>query len=262
MLRELDGYRVLVYDNASGDDTVSLIKKDYPLVRLHSSEINRGYGRAANSAFRQSDTPYALLLNPDVEINRGQIDALIASIAKLDNDWLFVAPFTGEGPAAYKTDNNDPLPRISFATGCAMLINLQNHGALEGFDENIVLFFEETDLCKRAIDRQFKMYYAETIRFPHASGQSVAPSPQLNLLKRWHYHWSYLYFCKKHHQWARLLGTVLKNMLVYPVKLLYVDKESEKAKIYRARRSATMAFITGGNAFIDDDLPFIPAADE
>lgn len=259
MFRELDGYTVLVYDNASSDDTVSQLQKNHPQIRLHSSQINSGYGRAANKAFRQIETPYALLINPDVKVRRDQLEALINTITLFADDWLFVAPNTGPAPQAYITEPCDPLPRIRFATGCALLINLANHWSLDGFDENIFLFYEETDLCERAIKQQLKMYYAEAIHFPHASGQSVTPSPQLDTLKRWHYHWSYLYFCKKHGQWLGLISTILKNLFIYPAKLFYVDKHSEKAKIYRTRRMATLAFISGHKAFTDNDSPFIPA---
>ncbi len=262
MLRELGAYNVLIYDNASSDDTVSKLEKDYPLVRLHSSEINSGYGRAANNAFRQIDTPYAFLINPDVEVHSEQIDAMIASIQLANShgdDWLFVAPETGSPPEPYQTNASDPFPQIQFAGGCALLINLTAHWRLDGFDENIFLFYEETDLCKRAVKAKIKMYYADHISFQHAAGQSVKPSPQLNTLKRWHYHWSYLYFCKKHHQWVQLIGTILKNVLIYPIKIMLIDKDSEKSKIYRTRRSATLAFIKGRSAFTADKLPYIPA---
>lgn len=258
MLGELDGFKVLVYDNASADDTVSQLQKNYPQVRLHSNAINSGYGRAANAAFRQVDTPYALLINPDVEIRKDAINALIDTVNSFEDDWLFVAPRTGETPTAHVNEPSDPLPRIRFATGCALLFNLRNHWTLNGFDENIFLFFEETDLCERAVNAQLKMYYAESITMPHASGQSVKPSSNLNTLKRWHYHWSYLYFCKKHGQWAKLYGTLLKNLLIYPIKLCYTDNNSDKAHVYRTRRAAALAFIGGKAAFIDNEQPYIP----
>ena len=94
MLQNLQGYPVLVYDNASSDDTVLELQKNYPQVRLHSNSINSGYGRAANNAFKLIDTPYALLINPDVDIQGDQIDALIATANRLDDNWLFVAPDT------------------------------------------------------------------------------------------------------------------------------------------------------------------------
>lgn len=258
MLGGLDGYDVVIFDNASTDGTVSLVQENYPDVRLIDSPINHGYGRAANNAFRQTNTPYALLLNPDVVIKREHVDALVKTTRRLGDDWLFVAPNTGAFTVPYNSGEGSPLPRVSFAEGCALLINLRQHWALGGFDENLFLFYEDTDLCQRAFKNGVKMYYAESVSLPHASGQSVTPDPGLIHLKRWHYQWSFLYYSKKHHFWLTYYLTVLKNILIYPIKLLYLDGQSEKSKIYRCRRAATIAFINGKSAFNEGGVPFAP----
>lgn len=258
MLGDLEGYDILIYDNASMDDTVSSIKRSHAHVMLITSMTNHGYGRAANKAFRRIITPYALLINPDVVINREQIDALVKTAELLGEDWLFVAPDTGSLPVPYDGEKNAPLPRIKFAEGCALLINLQQHWKLGGFDENIFLFYEETDLCQRAIKKDIKMYYAESVYLPHASGQSVTADPGLTALKRWHYQWSFLYYSKKHHFWRPYYSSVFKNLLIYPIKLLFLDGKSEKSRIYRSRRAATIAFINGKGAFDENGSPFMP----
>ena len=258
MLSRLDGYEVLIYDNASNDDTVTSIRQNYSDVRLIASPTNHGYGRAANKAFRQINSPYALLLNPDVVIKREQIDALIKMTDPLGDNWLFVAPATGSQPVPFDGTDDKPLPRIKFAEGCALLINLRQHWILGGFDENFFLFYEETDLCQRALKNKIHMYYADSVSLPHASGKSVISGPELNAIKRWHYQWSFLYYCKKHHFWWSYYLNVLKNLLIYPIKLLYVNGESEKSRIYRSRRAATLAFLKGKSAFDADGVPYKP----
>ena len=72
-------YRVVVVDNASGDDSAAMVKRDYPAVELIVNRDNVGYPRANNIGLRRlgfhgpghidSDAPrYALLLNPDTEL--------------------------------------------------------------------------------------------------------------------------------------------------------------------------------------------------
>jgi GT2 family glycosyltransferase len=56
---------VFVVDNASQDDTVEAIGKEYPWVRLIANDDNLGFARANNIAIRQSVGEYVLLLNPD-----------------------------------------------------------------------------------------------------------------------------------------------------------------------------------------------------
>jgi GT2 family glycosyltransferase len=258
MLSDLDGYEVLIYDNASKDETVSLVQQNYDHVRLVASPTNHGYGRAANKAFKQINSPYALLMNPDVVIKRDQIDALMKMTDQLGDNWLFVAPATGSLPVPFDGKDDTPLPRIKLAEGCALLINLRQHWKLDGFDENFFLFYEETDLCQRALKNKVPMYYADSVSLPHASGESVVPDAGLNNLKRWHYQWSFLYYCKKHHFWLSYYSTVLKNLLIYPIKLLYVDGKSEKYRIYRSRRAATLAFLNGKGAFEENGLPYKP----
>lgn len=69
-------YRVWVVDNASPDDSVAMVRREFPQVELIASPVNGGYPYANNVGLRAagfSDTPgagidpprHALLLNPD-----------------------------------------------------------------------------------------------------------------------------------------------------------------------------------------------------
>jgi GT2 family glycosyltransferase len=57
--------RVSVLDNASRDGTVSMIRADFPAVRLLQSSENLGFARANNELASSSDADYLLLLNSD-----------------------------------------------------------------------------------------------------------------------------------------------------------------------------------------------------
>ena len=56
---------MFVVDNRSEDDSVAVVRTDYPWVRLIESPENVGFARANNIAIRQSEAEYVLLLNPD-----------------------------------------------------------------------------------------------------------------------------------------------------------------------------------------------------
>ncbi len=72
------GFRVVVVDNASDDDSAGLVERDFPQVQLIANGENVGYPRANNIGLRAlgyrgkgdvdaSAPRYALLLNPDTE---------------------------------------------------------------------------------------------------------------------------------------------------------------------------------------------------
>ena len=56
---------VFVVDNASTDDTLTLLPDRYPEVRFIANEDNVGFASANNQAIRLAKGEYVLLLNPD-----------------------------------------------------------------------------------------------------------------------------------------------------------------------------------------------------
>jgi len=66
-LEGVDG-EVFVVDNASSDDTMTVLPSRYPWVHFIVNEENLGFARANNIAIRQSKGKYVLLLNPDTTV--------------------------------------------------------------------------------------------------------------------------------------------------------------------------------------------------
>ena len=71
---------VVVIDNFSTDDTVQMIKKNYPEVRLICSNENLGFGRANNIGLRialEENYDAAFLLNQDAWVEKKTIGTLL-----------------------------------------------------------------------------------------------------------------------------------------------------------------------------------------
>lgn len=67
---------VVVIDNFSTDDTVQMIKKNYPEVRLICSNENLGFGRANNIGLRialEENYDAAFLLNQDAWVEKKRL---------------------------------------------------------------------------------------------------------------------------------------------------------------------------------------------
>jgi GT2 family glycosyltransferase len=71
-------WEVIVLDNASSDGSVEMISQEFPECRLIRSEVNLGYGAGMNLAVQEAQGSYLLLLNPDIEVSRGSLDAVLA----------------------------------------------------------------------------------------------------------------------------------------------------------------------------------------
>jgi N-acetylglucosaminyl-diphospho-decaprenol L-rhamnosyltransferase len=70
-------HRTWVVDNASGDDTVRLVRDRFPDVSVLELERNVGFGAAVNAGARAGDGDVLVLVNDDVELERGALAALL-----------------------------------------------------------------------------------------------------------------------------------------------------------------------------------------
>jgi len=58
-------FEIIVVDNGSSDNSVKMIRKESPQVKLIENQENLGFARANNQAIKQSRARYFLLFNPD-----------------------------------------------------------------------------------------------------------------------------------------------------------------------------------------------------
>lgn len=74
-------FEVIVVDNASGDDSRSIIETAYPSVRWIQMDHNAGFARANNAAIRQSTGKIFLLLNSDTLVEDKAIEGCCRELA-------------------------------------------------------------------------------------------------------------------------------------------------------------------------------------
>lgn len=66
---------IVVADNGSTDDSVEMLKAKFPEVQLILLDKNYGFAEGYNQALKHIDNKYTVLLNSDVEVTPGWIDA-------------------------------------------------------------------------------------------------------------------------------------------------------------------------------------------
>src|SRR5215469_177184 len=204
--------RVIVVDNASGDAPAieEAIEKNSwsSWVTLARAPRNGGFAYGNNLAFRLalSDGPpdYFHLLNPDTQVRKGAIGALIrfleahpdvgivgSSFENLDgSDWPIAFRFPSilseiESGLQLRLASRilqrwvvavemSPVPKpIDWLPGASMMIRPSVFKAIGGFDETYFLYFEETDFCLRAKKAGYSTWYVPESRVMHIAGEST-----------------------------------------------------------------------------------------
>lgn len=76
VLKYSDGANIYVADNASTDDSVAVLKKEFPEVTIIKNKENGGYAKGYNDALKHLEEDIFLLLNSDVEVTENWLGQL------------------------------------------------------------------------------------------------------------------------------------------------------------------------------------------
>lgn len=196
---------IVVADNASTDDSVAVVAKDFPGVRLIRLDRNYGFADGYNKALEQVDAEYFLLLNSDVEVTEGWLEPLLSfmegnpnavacqpKILAYNNKTHFeYAGASGGFIDRYgypycrgrlfdsveedKGQYDSPC-RVFWATGAAMMVRSAAFRKVGGFDGSFFAHMEEIDLCWRLLARGGEIYAVPQSRVYHVGGATLNKS--------------------------------------------------------------------------------------
>ncbi len=170
--------KVIVADNASSDDSIEILKRDFPEVDIIALDKNYGFAEGYNQALKKIDSEYYLLLNSDVEVTENWLQPLLkymdehqdvaACQPKLlsiyDKDSFEYAGASGGyiDKLGYpfcrgrifdnvEKDNGqyDTVAEISWATGACLMIRSKDYWGVGALDGRFFAHNEEIDLCWR-----------------------------------------------------------------------------------------------------------------
>ncbi len=156
------GFQVLLVDNGSTDDSVTLTSSNFPEVDIVVFGRNLGYAEANNRAASLTEAQYLFFLNNDTHLHSDALATLV-STAESHPDIAIWAPqqrtydgthYLNAGMSidllGYPCVGNPPAHKLFYADGACLFIRRAIFNALGGFDPQHFMFFEETDLCWRA----------------------------------------------------------------------------------------------------------------
>lgn len=197
---------IYVADNASTDNSVQILKEQFPDVQLIQLAINHGFAQGYNEALAQiDDATYFVLLNSDVEVTPNWVQPIvelmdsnptIAACQPKIKDFYNKSYFEYAGAAGGFIDKlgypfcrgrifnvleedkgqyNDNVP-VFWATGACMFVRADVYKQLGGFDGDFFAHMEEIDLCWRMQHAGYQIYYCGQSEVYHVGGGTLHKS--------------------------------------------------------------------------------------
>ncbi|MDB4216534.1 glycosyltransferase [Candidatus Pelagibacter sp.] len=244
-------FKIIIIDNSNDLNLKSIITKSYPGIDIHLIP-NNGYGNQINYGSKLVTTEYFLISNPDLTgIDELSIFNFVSAAKQLNNKFSTLGPrFENANPKSHKQSiNNGTITEMKFISGACMFFNKNNFDNLNGFDENIFLYFEENDFCLRSFKIN-KNYQINNVRVEHDIGTSVEIKNDIEKVKQanfrtWHFIWSKFYYFKKHYGvfFAIIYFIPIIIRINFRVILYRLKNDKNNYDKYKARRSGLFTSI-------------------
>ena len=222
-------FEVIIVDNCSEKADYELLKNfceqtPYANVKLVRSKINSGFGAGnmfgvqyANAkyfAFVNNDTLFindclSILLrhmknNPEIGIcgpmafkENGNFLPTMDHFVSLPKELFGRKPLEILNPKRYPNRKKiyDHPVRAQFIAGSFLVVKADDFNEVGGFDTNLFLYHEETDLCKRLARRKKFAFMIPEAKLTHFHGASTKKSIAIKIELKI----SLLYVIRKHH---------------------------------------------------------------
>jgi GT2 family glycosyltransferase len=252
---------IFIYDNASTDNTVALIRENFPNVMVQSGSKNIGFGVAHNFNLQKITTPYALILNPDCFLKDADIAAMVNVLESFPESAISGPCYGGTaetGKLIKKTPDGPFWPEgpccVAFISAACCMVRMDVMRRLGGYDDNIFMFFEDNDMCDRYRAAGHSLIITPFADVRHLRGGSA---PKTKTRWAWRFYligWSHVYYLCKHNpqKRRRLMIQYIYKFLARSAKLrLEGQKESSKEAfdMFRGALSFAMGQKTQGRRY-------------
>ena len=150
-----------------------------------------------------------------------------------------------------KTNSKHPsLEEVDWVIGCAMLIDLEKFNNKKLFDENIFLYFDEFDLCRRVRSNKGKVYSSKNLFVKHLGNKGSLDKNytlEFEMLRNWHWMWSTFYYHKKYYGYFyavyKTYGKLFRS--IFKMILFSILLNKKKRIIYFARALGIISAMLG-----------------
>lgn len=220
-------FEVIVVDNGSTDGSVTLLRKDFPWVKLILLRKNEGFAEGNNVGLRASSSEYIATLNNDTVAHKGWLGALckaaqadkrIGMVAskiflgregnEIDSTGMLIYPDgmtrqRGHG----ETDRGqfDHMEEVLFPSACAALYRREMLRETGLFDEDFFSYCEDADLGLRGRLAGWKAVFAPAAVVHHLYSRTGGKYTPLKA-----------YHVERNHLWVLLKDLPSSFILLFP----------------------------------------------
>ena len=265
-----DEATVYVADNASTDDSLSLLRQHFPEVKLIVLDKNWGFAEGYNKALSQIEAEYYLLLNSDIEVTHHWLTPMIEYLdshpdvaacqpkllSMIDKDRFeyagasggyldtFGYPFCrGRVFDTVEEDNGqyDNLADVLWASGAALMIRSKDYWDVDGLDARFFAHNEEIDLCWRLRIKGRRIVCVPESYVYHVGGGTLPKSNPMKTFLNFRNNLTMLYKCLPEEDLKRVMRWRwwLDYLAAWEMLILKRNVGDFKA-IYRARKAFKM----------------------
>lgn len=199
---------IFVVDNASTDDSASVLPTLFPNIHFIWNEVNLGFSKANNLAIKKANGQFILFLNPDTIVPEDCFEKCLSFFSTHhDAGALGVHMIDGNGIFHKESKRSFPAPKVSFfkmaglanlfpnsklfaayyaghlpenktasvevLSGAFMMVSKKIMDRVKGFDEDYFMYAEDIDLSCRIKKTGFKNYYFAETSIIHFKGEST-----------------------------------------------------------------------------------------
>ena len=245
---------IRVVDNASHDESVALVRRDFPSADLIANRENAGFARANNQAIEPGAAEFYALVNPDAVLSPGALAACVEAMrhdAKVGvaatrlinpdgslqpscHSFLGLRNLFGETfglhrlfPGVRSLSSldmpwfaHDRVAEVDWIQGAFLVVRGEVVRVTGAFDPAFFMYGEEMDWCRRIRDAGWKVLFLPAPDVIHIGGASSAPIAGPMLVERLK---GRILFLRKHR--GPIVVTAARALIAMSVLLRFAWRE-------------------------------------
>jgi len=199
-------YEIIVVDNASSDNSVEMVKQEFPNVNLIENKANFGFAKATNIGIEASKGDIILLLNSDAELKTENTFKEVEQFfdqhheigivgvnmifpdgvpqspgGKFISNWqlfkyqvLFLSsPLFYRLKKKYSRGKKREFHDIDYVSGACLFVNRKVLDDIGLLNESFFMYGEDMEFCYRAKQKDWRRVILPSIEVIHLKGQST-----------------------------------------------------------------------------------------